>query len=91
MTALSAPVTTRLTPDEKDAFAANCENIGTSPATAIRMFIKAFNKRKGFPFDPNNPLGFNMDTLRAMDDAVSGTGLAGPFESVDDLIASLEE
>ena len=74
MAALTAPINSRLTPAEKAEFTSICDSIGTSTATAIRMFIKAFNKRGGFPFDPSNV-----------------KNLIGPFDSVDAMMASLED
>ena len=49
------------------------------------------NKCEGTPLDPSNPLRANSDTLQAMDDAASGRNLDGPFETVDEFMASLEE
>lgn len=90
-TAIMEPISSRLSHDEKEKFVATCDSIGTSPSNAIRMFVSAFNKRGGFPFDPANPLGFSAETLRAMDDAASGRNLAGPFDSVDEMFSSLDE
>ena len=84
------PVSTKLRPEEKRLFVETCEGIGTSPSNAIRMFVSAFNKRGGFPFDPSNPLGLGPETLAAIDDAAAGR-VAGPFGSVDEMLASLEE
>ena len=85
------PISTRLRHDEKKTFLSICESIGTSPSNAIRMFVSAFNKRGGFPFDPSNPYGFSADTLAAMEDAATGNNLEGPFSSVEEMIASLDE
>lgn len=49
------------------------------------------NKCEGTPLDPADPLRANSDTLQAMDDVVSGRNLNGPFETVDKMMASLEE
>lgn len=77
--------------DEKERFSAICEEIGTSPSNAIRMFVSAFNRRGGFPFDSSNPYGFNAETLGAMDDAANGRNLSGPYRTVRDAMAALEE
>lgn len=84
------PVSTKLKPEEKKLFIETCEGIGTSPSNAIRMFVSAFNKRGGFPFDPSNPLGLNAQTLAAIDDAAAGR-VTGPFSNVDDVFESLDE
>ena len=85
------PISSRLRHDEKEQFLSTCESIGTSPSNAIRMFVSAFNKRGGFPFDSANPYGFSPETLAAMDDAANGRNLQGPFDSVDDMFAALEQ
>lgn len=76
----TAPLSTKVTPDEKGTFVQLCDEIGTSPSNALRMFVAAFNRRGGFPFDTANPSGFNRETLKAMDDAVSGN-VVGPFKT----------
>ena len=85
------PITAKLRHEEKRAFAATCESIGTTPSNAIRIFVSAFNKRGGFPFDPSNPYGFSPETLAAMDDAANKRNLEGPFESIDDMFAALDK
>jgi len=47
------------------------------------MFVSAFNKRGGFPFDPANPYGFNNETLAAMDDAANRRNLSGPYDTTE--------
>lgn len=85
------PISAKLRHDEKVTFAEVCDRIGTTPSNAIRMFVSAFNRRGGFPFDPSNPYGFNADTLAAMNDAANGDNLSGPFKSVDEVFAALDE
>lgn len=87
----TASVSAKLRKNEKDTFVSTCEELGTSPSNAIRMFVSAFNRRGGFPFDPSNPYGFSQETLSAMDDAEHGRNLAGPFQSVDDMLADLNQ
>lgn len=52
------------------------------------MFVSAFNRRSGFPFDPSNPYGFNTETLRAMDDAVNHRPIR-PFKTNEEMWASI--
>lgn len=78
--AISAPLSTKVTQEEKKRFVETCDEIGTSPSNALRMFVSAFNRRGGFPFDPSNPNGFSRETLQAMDDAVNGR-VEGPFKT----------
>lgn len=87
----SESISAKLRKDEKERFSMICDEIGTSPSNAIRMFVSAFNRRGGFPFDPSNPYGFSAETLAAMDDAASGRNLSGPYRTVRDAMAALEE
>lgn len=84
------PMSTKVRADEKKLFVETCESIGTSPSNAIRMFVSAFNKRGGFPFDPSNPQGLSAETLKAIEDAAAGR-VHGPYETVEDMMASLDE
>ena len=83
------PVSTKLKPSEKKAFLKTCDYIGTSPSNAIRMFVSAFNKCGGFPFDTSNPLGLSTTTLKAINDANTGDTI-GPFSNMDDFKRALE-
>ena len=44
------PVVAKVLPEEKAAFAAATQRVGTTPSNAIRMFIAAFNRCGTFPF-----------------------------------------
>lgn len=88
-TAVMEPISSKLRSDEKKTFVEVCDSIGTTPSNAIRMFVSAFNRRGGFPFDPSNPYGFNSETLAAMDDASNGRSVTGPFDSATDMFADL--
>ena len=85
------PISSKLRRDEKQTFIETCEAIGTTPSNAIRMFVSAFNRRGGFPFDSANPYGYSAETITAMEDVEAERDLSGPFDSVADAIASLEE
>lgn len=89
--AATESISAKLRKDEKERFTAVCEEIGTSPSNAIRMFVSAFNRRGGFPFDPSNPYGFSPETLAAMDDAATGRNLSGPYRTVREAMAALDE
>lgn len=43
-TVVMEPISSKLRSDEKSAFIATCDSIGTTPSNAIRMFVSAFNK-----------------------------------------------
>ena len=84
-------ITAKVKNNEKSLFMQTCDEIGTTPSNAIRMFISAFNKRGGFPFDTANPYGFNKETLKALNDAKNNTNLEGPFKTVDEMFEALEK
>lgn len=90
MSTTMVPITAKIKEEEKDEFISIAESIGTTPSNAIRMFISAFNKRGGFPFDSSNPYGFNKETLEAMSDAAEGRNLSKAFDSVEEMMADLE-
>lgn len=84
----TAPLSTKVTADEKSAFVQLCNEIGTSPSNALRMFVVACNRCGGFPFDIANPCGFNRETLKAMDDVVCGN-VFGPFKTNEEMWRSI--
>lgn len=83
------PISSKLYHDEKQTFIETCNSIGTTPSNAIRMFVSAFNRRGGFPFDPSNPYGFNSETLLAMDEASQGRNLYGPYNNAAEMFADI--
>ena len=89
-TAVMESMSAKVRADEKKTFVETCESIGTSPSNAIRMFISAFNKKGGFPFDPSNPQGLSAETMAAIEDAAAGR-VSGPYATVADMMAALEE
>ena len=89
--AATESISAKLRKDEKDRFTVICDEIGTSPSNAIRMFVSAFNRRGGFPFDPSNPYGFSPETLAAMDDAAMGRNHYRPNRKVKEAKAALAE
>ena len=88
-TTVMEPISAKLRSDEKSTFIDICDSIGTTPSNAIRMFVSAFNKRGGFPFDLSNPYGYNQETLAAMADAAQKTNLSGPFNSPEEMWESI--
>lgn len=87
-TLATAALSTKVTEPEKRAFVETCNTIGTSPSNALRMFVSAFNRRGGFPFDPSNPAGLPEETLAAMEDAEAGR-VSGPFATNEEMWASI--
>ena len=58
------PVVAKVLPQEKAAFAAATQRVGTTPSNAIRMFIAAFNRCGTFPFDISPTGAFGPATLQ---------------------------
>ncbi len=52
------------------------------------MFLRQSIRSKGFPFDVNLEIP-NKTTLRAMEQAEKGEDMHGPFNSVEELMESL--
>ena len=63
------PVVAKVLPEEKAAFAAATQLVGTTPSNAIRMFIAAFNRCGTFPFDisPSGAFGTEPDPHQLSD------------------------
>ena len=58
------PIVAKVLPSEKDRFFEATERIGTTPSTAIRMFISAFNRAGTFPFEMLPPDVEGPDAIR---------------------------
>jgi len=53
----------RIDKDTKDEFTAFCRSVGTSPGTAIRMFIVATLRERKLPFEVmSDPQGADDDS-----------------------------
>ena len=64
------PVVAKVLPEEKAAFAAATQQVGTTPSNAIRMFIAAFNRCGTFPFDISPTGAFGMPGAEPGDTAL---------------------
>lgn len=69
------PVVAKVLPEEKAAFAAATQLVGTTPSNAIRMFIAAFNRCGTFPFDisPSGAFGAAPDSHQQWLSQTAGT------------------
>jgi len=61
-------------------------SLGLDTSTAVRMFFAAALREQGLPFEVNR---YNAETIQAMEDALAGRNLIGPFHTVEDAIASM--
>lgn len=85
--AVLEPISSRIPADEKTTFIEACEEIGTTPSNAIRMFIRAFNTYRGFPFDTSQPYRLSAEAERSYEEAKAAiaNGTAKRYATVDDL------
>ncbi|MDR0627044.1 MAG: type II toxin-antitoxin system RelB/DinJ family antitoxin [Bifidobacteriaceae bacterium] len=47
----SVQLATRISKNEDRLFRETTRELGTTPADAMRVFVAAFNRHRGFPFD----------------------------------------
>ncbi len=73
--------------EDKRLFIEFTRRMGTTPSNAVRMFVRAFNESKGFPFDTSCPYGMSAEAERARDevDAALAAGTSKRYRSVADL------
>ena len=66
------------------------EDLGLDTETAVRMFFKACMARNGIPFEVKH---YRMpdDLAEAIRDVRTGKNLYGPFDTVEEAIASMLE
>lgn len=72
----------------KEEFEIMCNELGFNMSTAFNIFARAFINNHGMPFDVKLPTP-NKETLMAMRDIEEGKNLNGPFNTVDELMESL--
>ena len=78
--------------DDKRLFVELTHQMGTTPSNAVRMFVRAFNEFKGFPFDTSRPYVMSAEARQAYDeiDAEISAGTARRYGSVADLRNDLD-
>lgn len=76
-------------PDVKRAFSRVCEQLGLSSSEAINAFAKEMIRRNGFPFalEIEKP---SQETMKAIDEAIDGKNLEGPFSTTNSVMDSLD-
>jgi addiction module antitoxin, relB/dinJ family len=74
--------------DLKKQFDNFCSDVGMSMTTAFCIFAKTVVRERRIPFEirTNEP---NETTYAAMESAVSGEDIHGPFTSVSDVMEAL--
>ena len=81
-------VNIRMDEDLKKQFDNFCSDVGMSMTTAFCIFAKTVVRERRIPFEirTNEP---NETTYEAMESAVSGEDIHGPFTSVSEVMEAL--
>ena len=81
-------VNIRMDEDLKKQFDNFCSDVGISMTTAFCIFAKTVVRERRIPFEirTNEP---NETTYAAMESAVSGEDIHGPFTSVSEVMEAL--
>lgn len=81
-------VNIRIDEDLKKQFDNFCSDVGMSMTTAFCIFAKTVVRERRIPFEirTNEP---NETTYEAMESAVSGEDIHGPFTSVSEVMEAL--
>ena len=81
-------VNIRMDEATKAAFEKFCKEIGLSVSTAFNIFAKTVVREQRIPFELTTEVP-NSATLSAIESAEKGEDVYGPFDSVDELMESL--
>ncbi len=81
-------MTIRLDSSIKKEAQAIYSELGIDMTTAINVFLRQSIRSKGFPFVVNLEMP-NKTTLKAMEQTQRGEDMHGPFNSVEELMESL--
>jgi len=73
---------TRVDKEQEQTFRETTRRLGTTPADAMRVFVAAFNQRRGFPFDVR--LAPTVEAFATEDEATDfAAALATPDDMAD--------
>ena len=88
MSNATTSMTVRLDKNIKKAAQSIYSELGIDMTTAINVFLRQSIRSKGFPFDVtiDQP---NSITLKAMEDTQNNVDMHGPFNTVKELMESL--
>ena len=78
--------------EDKRLFSQYAHEMGTTPSNAVRMFVRAFNEYKGFPFDTSRPYRLSAEAGRAYDEANAAIadGTAKRYGTYDELLSEID-
>lgn len=83
-------LTIRIEPNLKKEVSDLFQSLGLDLSTAIEMFYIQALRCHGLPFSVVTDEESNRKTYMAMKNAENDTNMSGPFESIDDLMESLD-
>ncbi len=81
-------VNIRMDEQTKKEFNAFCNEIGISVSSAFNIFAKTVVREHRIPFEITTDVP-NSDTIAAIEKADKGVDVFGPFNTVDELMESL--
>lgn len=81
-------VNIRMDEQTKKEFNAFCNEIGISVSSAFNIFAKTVVREHRIPFEITTDVP-NSDTMAAIEKADKGEDVFGPFNTVDELMESL--
>ena len=81
-------VNIRMDENTKKEFNAFCNEIGISVSSAFNIFAKTVVREHRIPFEITTDVP-NAETIAAIENADRGEDLYGPFNTVDELMESL--
>ncbi len=81
-------VNIRMDENTKKQFNAFCEEIGISVSSAFNMFAKTVVREHRIPFEITTEVP-NAVTVAAIENADKGIDVYGPFNTIDELMESL--
>jgi antitoxin component of RelBE/YafQ-DinJ toxin-antitoxin module len=92
MSGITASLNTKIDPAEKALFVKTAEEIGLSPSSVIRVFVRSFNERGGFPFpvQRNYPLGAEERQSIAELDRQLSNGTARRYGDFVEILAEVD-
>jgi len=79
--------------EDKRLFSEFTHEMGTTPSNAVRMFVRAFNEYRGFPFDTSRPYRLSAEALRSYEeaDAAITNGTAKRYETFGDILSEIDD
>ena len=91
-TACSASLNTKLPLEEKELFNKTVAELGLTPSSVIRSFVRKFNECGGYPYDVRlqRPMSYEeVASIKELEDSIKA-GTAKRYQSFNELLADLD-